>query len=181
MVDRIVYKIMSAAELEQMQLDGVFRGSPVDIADALPPAVPVAVASTDDEVEPAPDAATPASEPVPADSTGTPPAAQTPASPDTTAAPASQQGPPDGVAPAEAPGQPAGRQPVQVPPRPARRRLVLPARLHQLTVGQPDQDRVQGARLQARLPGQRVPVPPSRRLIAQYRQHRQRLRRELTT
>jgi uncharacterized protein (DUF952 family) len=33
MPDRIVYKIMSAAELQQMQRDGVFRGSPVDIAD----------------------------------------------------------------------------------------------------------------------------------------------------
>jgi len=33
MSDRIVYKIMSAAELKQMQRDGVFRGSPVDIAD----------------------------------------------------------------------------------------------------------------------------------------------------
>jgi uncharacterized protein (DUF952 family) len=33
MSDRIVYKVMSAAELEQMQRDGVFRGSPADIAD----------------------------------------------------------------------------------------------------------------------------------------------------
>jgi uncharacterized protein (DUF952 family) len=33
MLDRIVYKIMSAAELKQMQRDGVFRGSPADIAD----------------------------------------------------------------------------------------------------------------------------------------------------
>lgn len=33
MSDRIVYKILSAAELEQMQLDGVFHGSPADIAD----------------------------------------------------------------------------------------------------------------------------------------------------
>jgi uncharacterized protein (DUF952 family) len=33
MPDRIVYKIMSAAELQQMQRDGAFRGSPVDIAD----------------------------------------------------------------------------------------------------------------------------------------------------
>jgi uncharacterized protein (DUF952 family) len=33
MPDRIVYKVMSAAELQQMQRDGVFRGSPVDIAD----------------------------------------------------------------------------------------------------------------------------------------------------
>jgi uncharacterized protein (DUF952 family) len=33
MPDRIVYKIMSSAELQQMQRDGVFRGSPVDIAD----------------------------------------------------------------------------------------------------------------------------------------------------
>jgi uncharacterized protein (DUF952 family) len=33
MLDRIVYKIMSAAELEQMQRDGVFCGSPADIAD----------------------------------------------------------------------------------------------------------------------------------------------------
>jgi len=33
MPDRIVYKIMSAAELQQMQRDGVFRGSPADIAD----------------------------------------------------------------------------------------------------------------------------------------------------
>ncbi len=61
-------------------------------------------------------------------------------------------------------GQPGGRQPVQVPPRPARLRLVLPARLDQAPVGQPDQDRVQRARLQARLPGQRVPVLPLRRL-----------------
>jgi uncharacterized protein (DUF952 family) len=33
MPDRIVYKIMSQAELQQMQCDGVFHGSPVDIAD----------------------------------------------------------------------------------------------------------------------------------------------------
>jgi len=33
MPDTIVYKIMSAAELQQMQRDGVFRGSPVDLAD----------------------------------------------------------------------------------------------------------------------------------------------------
>jgi uncharacterized protein (DUF952 family) len=33
MLDQIVYKIMSAAELRQMQRDGVFRGSPADIAD----------------------------------------------------------------------------------------------------------------------------------------------------
>jgi uncharacterized protein (DUF952 family) len=33
MLDRIVYKIMSAAELTQMRSDGVFRGSPADIAD----------------------------------------------------------------------------------------------------------------------------------------------------
>jgi uncharacterized protein (DUF952 family) len=33
MLDRIVYKIMSSAELKQMQRDGVFCGSPADIAD----------------------------------------------------------------------------------------------------------------------------------------------------
>src|SRR6188508_2458494 len=33
MPDRIVYKIMSAAELQQMQRDGLFHGSPVDMAD----------------------------------------------------------------------------------------------------------------------------------------------------
>jgi uncharacterized protein (DUF952 family) len=33
MSDRIVYKIMSAAELKQMQRDGEFRGSSADIAD----------------------------------------------------------------------------------------------------------------------------------------------------
>jgi uncharacterized protein (DUF952 family) len=33
MLDRIVYKIMSAAELQQMRSDGLFRGSPADIAD----------------------------------------------------------------------------------------------------------------------------------------------------
>ena len=33
MPDRIVYKVMSTAELKQMQRDGVFRGSPADIAD----------------------------------------------------------------------------------------------------------------------------------------------------
>jgi uncharacterized protein (DUF952 family) len=33
MLDRIVYKIMSVAELKQMRHDGVFRGSPADIAD----------------------------------------------------------------------------------------------------------------------------------------------------
>ena len=32
MSDRIVYKVMSAAELQQMQRDGVFHGSPADIA-----------------------------------------------------------------------------------------------------------------------------------------------------
>jgi uncharacterized protein (DUF952 family) len=33
MLDRIVYKIMSAAELKQMQRDGEFGGSPADLAD----------------------------------------------------------------------------------------------------------------------------------------------------
>jgi uncharacterized protein (DUF952 family) len=33
MVDQIVYKIMSIAELERMRCDGVFQGSPADIAD----------------------------------------------------------------------------------------------------------------------------------------------------
>jgi uncharacterized protein (DUF952 family) len=33
MSDRIVYKVMSVAELTQMQSDGVFHGSPADIAD----------------------------------------------------------------------------------------------------------------------------------------------------
>jgi uncharacterized protein (DUF952 family) len=33
MVDRIVYRIMSVAELEQMRRAGEFHGSPVDIAD----------------------------------------------------------------------------------------------------------------------------------------------------
>jgi uncharacterized protein (DUF952 family) len=33
MPDRIVYKVMSAAESAQMQRDGVFRGSPADVAD----------------------------------------------------------------------------------------------------------------------------------------------------
>ncbi len=33
MPDRIVYKIMSAAELSQMRRDGVFHGSPADNAD----------------------------------------------------------------------------------------------------------------------------------------------------
>jgi len=33
MSDRIVYKVMSATEVQQMQRDGVFRGSPADIAD----------------------------------------------------------------------------------------------------------------------------------------------------
>ena len=33
MPDRIAYKVMSSAELQQMRHDGVFHGSPVDIAD----------------------------------------------------------------------------------------------------------------------------------------------------
>jgi uncharacterized protein (DUF952 family) len=33
MSDRIVYKVMSAAELQQMQRDGVFHGSPADVVD----------------------------------------------------------------------------------------------------------------------------------------------------
>ena len=33
MPDRIVYKVLSVAELMQMQRDGVFHGSPADIAD----------------------------------------------------------------------------------------------------------------------------------------------------
>ncbi len=33
MFERIVYKIMSSAELMRMQHDGVFRGSPVDVDD----------------------------------------------------------------------------------------------------------------------------------------------------
>ena len=37
MQDRIAYKVMSAVEAQQMQRDGVFRGSPVDIADGYIP------------------------------------------------------------------------------------------------------------------------------------------------
>jgi uncharacterized protein (DUF952 family) len=33
MPERIAYKIMSSAELDQMRRDGLFRGSPADIAD----------------------------------------------------------------------------------------------------------------------------------------------------
>jgi uncharacterized protein (DUF952 family) len=33
MPDRIAYKIMTATELQQMQRDGMFHGSPVDMAD----------------------------------------------------------------------------------------------------------------------------------------------------
>ena len=33
MLDRIVYKILSEAEMKQLQRDGVFTGSPADIAD----------------------------------------------------------------------------------------------------------------------------------------------------
>jgi uncharacterized protein (DUF952 family) len=33
MPDRIAYKVMSATELEQMQRDGSFRGTPADISD----------------------------------------------------------------------------------------------------------------------------------------------------
>lgn len=33
MPDQIAYKVMSEAELQQMQRDRVFRGSPVDVAD----------------------------------------------------------------------------------------------------------------------------------------------------
>jgi uncharacterized protein (DUF952 family) len=33
MLDRVVYKIMSVAELERMQRDGMFCGSPADLAD----------------------------------------------------------------------------------------------------------------------------------------------------
>jgi uncharacterized protein (DUF952 family) len=33
MGDRIAYKVMSAAEWQQMQRDGAFNGSPVDVAD----------------------------------------------------------------------------------------------------------------------------------------------------
>jgi uncharacterized protein (DUF952 family) len=33
MPDRIVYKVLSTAEVKQMRRDGVFRGSPVDISD----------------------------------------------------------------------------------------------------------------------------------------------------
>jgi len=33
MPDRIAYKVMSMTEMQQMQRDGLFRGSPVDLAD----------------------------------------------------------------------------------------------------------------------------------------------------
>ena len=33
MPDRIAYKVMSSTELEQMRRDGLFRGSPADVAD----------------------------------------------------------------------------------------------------------------------------------------------------
>jgi len=74
--------------------------------------------------------------------------------------------------------QPVGGQPVQVPPWPSRLRLVLPARLYQAAVGEPDQDRVQGAGLEPGLPGERVTMPPLRRLCAQRRQDCQCLRGE---
>jgi hypothetical protein len=77
-------------------------------------------------------------------------------------------------------GQAVRGQPVQVPARPPGHRLVLPARLDQAPLGQPDQDRVERAGLQAGLAGQRVPVPPLRRLRRQRGQHRQRLNGELS-
>ena len=57
-------------------------------------------------------------------------------------------------------GQPAAGQPVPVPPGPTRGRLVLPARLDRRSASQID--RVQRARLQPRVPGQRVPMLPLR-------------------
>src|SRR5690348_8581445 len=62
--------------------------------------------------------------------------------------------------------QPPGGQPVQVPARPADWLPFLPARLDQPTVGEPDQDRVQAARLQPGVLGDPVPVPPFLRLGA---------------
>ena len=69
--------------------------------------------------------------------------------------------------------QALGGEPVQVPARASGRLLVLPPRLDQPPLGQPDQDRVQRARRQPGLFGDQVPVQPRGRVRLERGQHGQ--------
>src|SRR6185312_250004 len=64
-----------------------------------------------------------------------------------------------------------------MPPRPPGRLLLLPRGLEQATLRQPDQDRVQRARLQPGPFRDVVPVPPLRRRVGQRSQDREGLGR----
>jgi hypothetical protein len=91
-----------------------------------------------------------------------------------------------GSSPAERPSSPASTRmnrsitpppasPCACPPGPLRppgRLLLLPARLDQPTLSQPDQDRVQAARLQPRVFRDPIPMPPPHRFRAQCRKVR---------
>jgi hypothetical protein len=66
--------------------------------------------------------------------------------------------------------QPIAGEAVQVAPGPPGGLTFLPAGLDDLPVGQPDQDRVQGSRLQPGLAGQVIAVPPVRWPRGQHRE-----------
>ena len=70
-------------------------------------------------------------------------------------------------------GQPVRAEPVQVPPRAPGWLPVLPARLDQAPLSQPDQDRVQRARPQPGLLGEQVAMPPRGGIRLQRSQYRQ--------
>ena len=70
-------------------------------------------------------------------------------------------------------GQAVGAEPVQVPPRAPGWLPVLPARLDQATLSQPDQDRIQRARPQPGLPGEQIAMPPGGGVRLQRSQYRQ--------
>src|SRR5262249_7420473 len=74
-------------------------------------------------------------------------------------------------------GEPLGREPVQMTRGPAQALWPLPVRLQEPLVGEPDQDRVHGARLEARLPAEVVAVAPGFRLVREGEDHGGRLRR----
>src|SRR5262245_3467648 len=69
-----------------------------------------------------------------------------------------------------------GGEPVQVPGRPPARRAGLPGGLHLPALGEADEDRVDGARLQAEGPAQVIAVAPARACLGEGGEHGRGLR-----
>src|SRR5262249_36176200 len=74
-------------------------------------------------------------------------------------------------------GEPLGRERVQVARGPAEALRLLPIRLQEALIGEPDQDRVHGARLEAGLLAEVIAVAPHLGLGGKGEDHRGRLRR----